>query len=167
MKKIFSLLLALCVIACAAVSASADQQGNVVYSGDSGNFIFQPGTDYSVTDLFPELKDLMPGDTATQTIQIRNDASKKVKIKIYMRALGAHADSAALLSQLQLLVEQNSDTVLFEAPADQTAQLTDWVYLGTMYSGGTIDLDVTLNVPVELGNEFSNAVGYLDWEFMS
>ena len=88
MKKIFSLLLALCVIACAAVSASADQQGNVVYSGDSGNFIFQPGTDYSVTDLFPELKDLMPGDTATQTIQIRNDASKKVKIKIYMRALG-------------------------------------------------------------------------------
>lgn len=166
MKKIFSLLLALCVIACAAVSASADQQGNVVYSGDSGNFIFQPGTDYSVTDLFPELKNLMPGDTATQTIQIRNDASKKVKIKIYMRALGAHADSAALLSQLQLLVEQNSDTVLFEAPADQTAQLTDWVYLGTMYSGGTIDLDVTINVPVELGNEFSNAVGYLDWEFM-
>ena len=165
MKKLFAILAA-CILALSSVLTAYAADGKVTYSGNAGQFVFEPGTDHSLTDLFPNFKGVMPGDTLTQKITVKNDADHQVKVKIYMRALGAHADSAALLSQLQLLVEQNSDTVLFEAPADQTAQLTDWVYLGTMYSGGTIDLDVTLNVPVELGNEFSNAVGYLDWEFM-
>lgn len=165
MKKLLSALLALLMVFSAALTASAEE-GNVVYSGDAGSFIFQPGSEYSPTDLFPDFKNVMPGDSLTQAIQIRNDASNKVKIKVYMRALGAHADSQAFLSQLQLQVEQNGDSILFQAPADQTAQLTDWVLLGTVYSGGTIDLDVTLHVPVELDDQFSNAVGYLDWQFM-
>lgn len=165
MKKIVSLILALVIVCACAFTASAEN-GNVIYSGDAGQFIFQPGSEYSLTDLFPNFKDVMPGDTLSQQIQIRNDASNKVKIKVYMRSLGAHEDSVEFLSQLQLRVEQVSDTILFEAPADQTAQLTDWVYLGTVYSGGTVDLNVLLDVPVELDNAFKNAVGYLDWQFM-
>ena len=55
---------------------------------------------------------------------------------------------------------------MFDAAANETAQLTDWVCLGTLYSGGEVNLDVTLNVPVELPNEFQNKIGHLDWEFM-
>ncbi|MBR5570968.1 MAG: sortase B protein-sorting domain-containing protein [Oscillospiraceae bacterium] len=165
MKKILSLILCLVMLACGVVSAAA-AEGNVTYSGDAGDFVFEPGTEHSVTDLFPDLKNVMPGDTLSQQIQVRNDASNQVKVKIYVRSLGAHEESAAFLSQLQLLVEQDGDSVLFEAAADQPAQLTDWVCLGTLLSGGTVDLDVTLYVPQTLGNEFQNAAGYLDWEFM-
>ena len=165
MKKILSLILCL-VIACCGVISAAAADGNVTYSGDAGDFVFEPGTEHSVTDLFPDLKNVMPGDTLSQQIQVRNDASKQVKVKIYVRSLGAHEESAAFLSQLQLLVEQDGDSVLFEAAADQPAQMTDWVCLGTLFSGGTVDLDVSLFVPQTLGNEFQNAVGYLDWEFM-
>ena len=82
-----------------------------------------------------------------------------------MRSKGAQNDTEALLSQLKLTVKQADSSILFEAPANETAQLSDWVYLGTVYPGGQIKLDLSLEVPLTLGNEFQNSVGYIDWEF--
>ena len=143
--------------------------GKVTYSGNAGNFVFEPGSEHSLTDLFPNFKGVMPGDTLTQKITVKNNADNKVKVKIYIRSLGAHEDSKEFLSQLGLKVaksEDNEMAYMFDAAANETAQLTDWVYLGTLYSGGEVNLDVTLNVPVELPNEYQNKIGYLDWEFM-
>ena len=166
MKKLFiSLLMCATLFVPQTIAA---QNGEVIYEGDAGDFIFEPGSEYSPTDLFPNFKDVMPGDVLTQQITVRNDASKKVKVKIYMRSLGAHKDSKEFLSQLGLTVQKSTNNAMeymFNATADATAQLSDWVCLGTLYSGGEVNLDVTLNVPVTLDNEFKKLVGYLDWEF--
>lgn len=142
--------------------------GKVTYNGNAGNFIFEPGSDESLTDLFPNFKGVMPGDSLTQRITVKNDANNRVKVKIYIRSLGAHEDSADFLSQLGLKVaksEANEMAYMFDAAANETAQLTDWICLGTLYSGGVVNLDVTLSVPVELSNEYQNKIGYIDWEF--
>ena len=138
--------------------------GNVIYSGDAGEFIFAPGSEHSLTDLFPEFKDVMPGDTLTQKIVVKNNAKKSVKIS--MRALGAHEDSKDFLSKLNLYVEKVTDTPLFEAPADQTAQLTEWRQVGVLAAGGEVELMVGLQVPTSIDNNYKKLVGYLDWEFM-
>lgn len=149
-----------------AVPQAMAASGNVTYKGRADKFIFEPGSRYSPTDLFPNFKDVMPGDSITQRIYVENKAYRRVKVRIYMRALGAHEDSEEFLSQMNLTVEKGKDTILFDAPADQRAQLSEWTYLGTLYSGGETELKVTLDVPVEMDNRFQNAVGYLDWQFM-
>ena len=167
MKK-FAMILCAFVLLMSCVMPAFATDGNVTYNGKAGKFIFAPGSEYSPTDLFPNLKDIMPGDSITQPVTVRNDASNKVKIKIYMRALGAHEDSVAFLSQLRLRVEKsenNTMSQMFDAAAHETAQLTEWILLGTLYSGGVVNLNVILDVPVELDNGFQKQIGYLDWEF--
>ena len=164
MRKWFALLM-VCVILMSSVLSAAALDGEVNYVDEAEKFFFLPGSNHSPTDLFPEFKDVMPGDSIQQKILVKNNISDGCKVKIYMRALGAHEESVESLSQLQLTVTKGTDTLLFDASADETAQLSDWVYLGTLYSGGECELIVTLDVPVTLDNTFKSLIGYLDWEF--
>ena len=136
MKKITSLFLVLGLILSLAVPASA---GTVTYNDNAGDVIFAPGSEFSPTDLFPNFKQVMPGDRLTQPITVRNRADNQVKVKIYIRSHGAHENSEAFLSMLNMTVsipQDNTMGYMFDAAADETAQLTDWVCLGTLYSGG-------------------------------
>lgn len=165
MKRIISFFL-VCILLTTGVSAA---DGNVIYDGMIQDLIFEPGSEHSLTDLFPNFKDVMPGDTLTQKITVRNDQGNHVKVEIYIRSLGAHEESEEFLSQLKLKVsksEENKMAYMFDAYADEPAQLEDWVCLGMLYSGGEVNLDVTLEVPVTLDNLFQEQIGYLDWEFM-
>lgn len=168
-RRMFALLLCAAMLSTAAYAAG----GQVTYDGHAQEFIFAPGSEYSPTDLFPNLKGLMPGDCITEQVTVKTDTKSGMITKIYMRALGAtegdlatQAQSEALLEQLTMTVSKNSGSdKLFEAPANETAQLTDWVLLGTFAPGAQVVLDVTANIPLEMGNEFQDAVGYLDWQF--
>ncbi len=181
MKNIASLALVLMLICSMTVTVSAaGSPAKVTYKGNAEKFVFQPGSDWPPTDLFTDFKGVMPGDTLTQTINVRNDASKKVKVKLYIRALGpaelrsengeeivSRTDSAELLREMTLRVDLQQKTKLFEAPADQKDGLEDWVCLGTFYSGADVDLDVKLDVPLSMSNDFQERIGALDWQFMA
>lgn len=177
MKKILRksiCLLAISIMLLASTAASF--ASTVSYEGQAEKFIFTPGSEYSPTDLFTNYKGVMPGDKLTQTVTVRNNASDKVNVEIFMRALGAtdltHEDgiaevsqeaSEAFLKQLTLTVTSESGSKLFEAPANETAQLTEWVSLGKFKSGAEVDLNVTLNVPLEMTSQ--EQIGALDWQF--
>ncbi|MBQ3182034.1 MAG: hypothetical protein IJB57_00045 [Clostridia bacterium] len=170
MMNIFkkTLLLIIAVFLVTSTGLSAYAQGNVSYNPGTRKFVFAPGSKESPTDLFESFKNVMPGDSLTEKIEIKNEEANNVKIKLYIKALDTSKEERSneeFLSKLKLSVKQDEKTELYKAPANEEAQLTDWVYLGTVFSGGKVTLDVTLNVPAELGNEFQNAAGYVDWSF--
>jgi len=162
MKKCMKTALILVLIAACLVTTALAAEPTVTYSGNSGNFVFAP------EDLFADFKGVMPGDTLTEQITVKNKANNKVDVKIYMRALGATGGTEnyeEFLNQMKLTVTQTGGNTLFEAQADETAQLTNWKPLGTFKSGAKVTLDVTLEVPIEMGNDFQEAIGELQWEF--
>lgn len=160
-KNICSLALTLLMLLSCLCAAYADT-GSVTYDGDAQSFVFLPGSDDSPTDLFPDFKGVMPGDRLTQTLRLRNDSDHRVRL--YLRSLGSESGSEEFLSQMTLTVQAPTST-LFDAPAHETAQLTDWTELGTIAPGGDLELTVTLNVPLTMGNDFQSDIGYLDWQF--
>lgn len=170
MKKTLNAILA--ILAAAAMlltlAVSVGAAGSVSYSAESDRFIFAPGSSDSPTDLFDNFKGVMPGDKLRQDITVKNDSSNNVKVRIYVRSLGAHPDSVDFLSKLHLTVaksETNDMAYMFDAAADVTDGMTDWVFLGTLYCGGVVNLVLNLDVPTDLGNDYQDAIGYLDWEF--
>lgn len=164
MRKCIATLFAFVILLSCVIPAAAFG-GWAVYAENAKKFIVMHGYNYAGGDLFPDLKSVMPGDSLKQRVLVINDTSNNCKIKVYLRALGAKEGSEEFLSQMNLTVAEETGTIMFDAPADERAQLKNWVYLGTLYSGGQCELTVTLDVPVTMGNEFANEIGYLDWQF--
>lgn len=163
MRKILSMLL--CLVLMLSVATTVFAESSVTYDGNARSFIFAPGTELSPTNLFPSFEGVFPGDVLTEQITIKNDVKKDVKVKVYLRSLGAQEGTDEFLSKLNLSVTQSGDSYLFDAPANETAQLTEWTCLGTVYSGGEILLNVTLEVPITLDNSYQGEIGYVDWQF--
>lgn len=165
-KSVLSLLMVACLICVAVLPAFAElANSTVTYDGDAKKFIFAPGSDESPTDLFTNFKEVMPGDTIDQEILIKNDASNKVKVDIYLRSLGKAEDDADFLKYLTLSVQTLSGDELYDGPADQAGDLSEWTSLGTFYSGAETQLLVTLHVPSDLDSKYSDAAAAIDWQF--
>ena len=171
MNTIKRILMVLCaaVLLVSSVSLTAfAADANVTYNGNAGDLIFEPGSEHSPTDLFANFKNVVPGASLTQKITVSNKADNKVKVKIYLRSLGSTDEKYnEFLNQLTLTVTKDTETPMFDAAADKTAGLTDWVCLGTLYSGGSLDLNVTLDVPTTMDNTFQKLIGKIKWQFVA
>ena len=185
MKKSFKTLAALAMLLVllaglvpAALAADPAPTASITYSGRN-SFAFAPGSNYTATDLFNDFKGVMPGDTLTQIIEFKNVATDCDYVNLYMKAV-PHDETNPLsekvaaeetlatmtdfLQQLTMTVKVD-DKVIYQAKPDQTAGLTDYVYLGKVASKETKNLIVELNVPADLGNKYANRVGEVDWQF--
>lgn len=182
MKKTLKTIsaLALVLVLLLGMSATAFAESKVTYEGGAEKFVFLPGSEYSETDLFENFKGVMPGDVITQEITVRNNYTKAEKVNIYLRAVVHDEQGNPLseevartedlvsmqhfLSQLTMTVKQG-DKVLFSASPDELDGLKENVLLGTFPGKSYTKLVVELSVPIELGSEYANRVGEVDWVF--
>lgn len=69
------------------------------------------------------------------------------------------------LKQLHMTVENSKSKTIFDASPAETDGLKKNVLIATLNRGKSTTLTVTLEVPIELGNEYANRVGEVDWVF--
>lgn len=178
-KAITSLVLMLLVVMSMSVTAFAASP-SITFEGFSKGFDFQPGSEYTETDLFNNFKNVMPGDTVTETITFTNSATDCDFVNLYMRAEAhdetdnplspkvAEKESVAtmteFLSKLSMKV-WNGTELIYDASPDQLDGLKSNKFLGTFHTGETATLKVELSVPIELDNKYANRVGEVDWIF--
>lgn len=177
-KSISFILMLLLVMSFATTAFAADS--SITFTGFSSGFEFQPGSEYTETDLFQNFKNVMPGDTVTETITFTNSATDCDFVNLYMRA-EAHDEAAnplspkvaktetvatmtEFLSKLSMKV-WNGTELIYDASPDQLDGLKSNKFLGTFRTGETATLKVELSVPIELDNKYANRVGEVDWIF--
>ena len=178
-KAIFSLVLMLLMVMSLASTAFAAST-SITFNGFSKGFDFQPGSEYTQTDLFGSFKNVMPGDTVTETITFTNSASDCDFVNLYMRA-EAHDETAnplspkvaeketvaamtEFLSKLSMKV-WNGTELIYDAAPNELGGLGSNKFLGTFRSGETATLKVELSVPIDLDNKFADRIGEVDWIF--
>ena len=183
-KTMLSLLLALVMVLSLSVSAfAADPTADIVYKGKDKLLITPKTTEFTTTDLFGGgFKGVMPGDTLKETITFKNDTttSRSRYVKLYIQALAHDAEKnppvaettetvatmTEFLSQLSMKV-WNGTELIYEASPDKLDGLAEPKLLGTFRKGETATLTVELTVPLELGNDFANRLGEVDWKFIA
>ena len=153
---------------------------SITFKGFTSGFDFQPGSEYTETDLFNSFKNVMPGDTVTETITFTNSASDCDFVNLYMRA-EAHDETAnplspkvaeketvaamtEFLSKLSMKV-WNGTELIYDAAPNELGGLGSNKFLGTFRSGETATLKVELSVPNDLDNKFADRIGEVDWIF--
>ena len=166
MKKFLSLLLVLVLTLSLSVTAFAADSTATFKSLEEG-WAFAPGSEYSSSDLFDGFKGVMPGDKLTESVKITNEAADCDYIKVYL-TVDPHDEEAmqAFLSQLSMRI-YNGEELIYESSPDQAGALAESTLLGTLFKGDSLDLTVELDVPKDLGNEFANATGEVDWIFLA
>jgi len=194
MKKariLFSLVLAVLMLS---VSVCAFASEMVFWNHDELMYI-TPGTAYHTTDLFENFKDVMPGDMRTQVITIENIADDYKHVSVFLRAVahdegenpleysepyenldgkdqanvaGSRDETVAtmrdFLHQLSMRV-YSGEELIFEAQADELNGLEEGIKIADLHEKETAVLTVELIVPIEMGNEYANRVGEVNWIF--
>ncbi len=170
MKKFIACMMALLLVLLSGGALAEEvenRDSSVTYVDRTELFIFKPGSEYEVTDMFENFKGVLPGDVLYEYITVQNQSNTKVRIWMQCKYDSyVVTDAKDFLDQLWLTVDVNGDETIFEAHANEKAQLSEPLLLGTFKTNGKIELVTRLDVPADLGNAYMNQIGVVPWTFL-
>lgn len=165
MKILRTFLLSLCVLgigfSCLGLARaySSSQYPTLVYDGSAHTLTVLHADG---TDLFPNFKDLMPGDTRTQEITLttqRLDGDATLWLK------AEDDDDTVHPLQYVTLSIYAGDRLVASGPAVGSDALKNGVELYQFDQTGTVPLQIQLSVSTEAGNELAGAHEHVRWIF--
>ncbi|MBR2586955.1 hypothetical protein IKE71_01110 [Candidatus Saccharibacteria bacterium] len=160
MKRLFNYIASTFLALTLLMTPNAHATSVVSFENNADRFVFYNASD---SDLFSDFHALMPGDTLSADIAVKNTAAEYDFVKIYLRA-EPDPSSSTFLEKLNLNLYQDG-TLLSSAPASDPAVLTENFELGTFNPGAETLLTVELSAPLTLENDFQFAGGGINWIF--
>lgn len=198
-QSILALLLIAALLLGVSPAAMAADKG-ILYQGrqTSGllRWLYQNDADettaYTDTDLFANLKGVMPGDQLQQDFIIKNNSGNNITLYAAVVAHDAAnplskevaaqtttSSAMAFLNQLEMKItagEGDRAVTLFEVPQGQLGAFAGEKMLGVLQAQQGTVLHVSLKVPIDLDNSFmylledaaagkANGIGEVDLQF--
>lgn len=146
---------------------------------DGKIFASDTGTTSLEGPVFENFENLLPGDIKTEEITIYNESSDFDYIKVYVRAKPLDPIKNSLTEQALAAGESivsmkdflnhlsikvyNGSQLIYDQSSKEIFGLVENFYLGTLDKDESLTLTVQVELPIELGNEYSNRVGDLEW----
>ena len=173
------LVIALMVGMMTMFAAASDDNPEVVFNYATRRFEFRNTAPYTVgksdrqyPDLFKDFKGMMPGDSITQTITVRGGNLGRGTAHIYLRTEYDNGDLTTNGTDLEIEDYQklvNSPyvtlTVSYDGKVLNTGRLEQGVLLGAFSEGVEAELEVTLSIDIEAGNELAGLQAGIGWVF--
>ena len=161
-----SLVFASAIPAAGLTALAAQGDPSVIYDGAERDFRLENAEG---TDLFPEFKQMMPGDKVTQEITVAVENTDG-PVTVYMTPGPAAMEQPEIFKSVRLTVYADGD-VVSNATLDQLTQIPGGskgdkgIELYTFEEPGEKTLEAVLTVEPEAGNELMDAQATVNWKF--
>ena len=168
-KKLTKLLVLVMVLAlaCGLLGYAAMATGTesaVIFNGFTGKLEFRNALHFGggeKPDLFPELKNLMPGDRVAQDVVIGCKNMRKDGVRITLRAENPTEGYTRLVEDFGHWVKLKVKS----GETEITGDLAQGLILGILVDEEQKTVTVELSVDKLAGNELKNIVAGIDWVF--
>lgn len=132
-------------------------QTEVVFKNDQQKAVIELSSD----DLFENFKGVMPGQSLTQDIILRNETSRKLRVFIRGKAMGEA--ERAFLQHASLQGRVNGRLIFdYKGPATDLSRES---VLAVLPARSSAVMTVSLSTPISLGNEFQSTSYVYGWLF--
>ncbi len=181
-KRSLAILLSFVLMAAvASVGFAASTTATLDFDASSNTFTYggglstatnEGGDNVAYPDLFTGLKDIVPGDTLSQTIEVSASNVGSKTVKIYLQSDNENDDYDTLLygedgnlADITFTVKSDDDDLLDNDRTTGFDNLPDGILLATFTADGTQTITVDMAVPLTVGNEVAALEGMVDWTF--
>ena len=152
-----------CLIALTVPARAFADTPTISYDGNARQLTVSGATGSSgESDLFLAFKDLMPGDTRDQQIEIRATGVKS-QVRVFVRAVVDH-ETAHMLSPITLTAAMGDASAGWLQTGTPGSVFAHPTQVAAFTGDGSTVLDLRLSVPTTVGNELADANKTIRWE---
>lgn len=110
---------------------------------------------------FDDMKNIMPGDTYSSSIKIKNTNKENAKYYLKLNLDGLTEKEIDLLNEIDLVITNKAGKVIYKGKVKDAQN----ILLGKYNIGEEDEFNLKISVPIDLSNKYAGIYPKLNWTF--